>query len=490
MSFTSDQLYNIYIRRNLPTIASRVKVREVIVHLPCLTSHDRENIEAKRDTNGNHDAMVLLMECLKRRENWPEQLIQALEACEHTMLASEVRAAYEALTGVNNSSAGSPPGTVVRAHVHPPPAASSPSVPDSGAAVAPPPEVPPVPAEPLSTPTKVPPTVTPPPSPETPHAQQVAAVPREDTRRGPEENSESQFEVGDDANPQNKEEASPQSPGSRNDDSTASPTANHEQLGAREGSSVLTVTPVKRPVQDSSPPAVQTPTARVSVAVQVTGTTRRGALQVLAPVGFSSTPPLDDSCLSKPGQLVSILPQTSPGPAVLPGSLEDPYSGGSDRLEFSEAAPDAVAPSQTPACSSAVSSTAGGSVVDPPCQENGIALDHHEPEESHYESLCPSMEVLENTVHVSQEPSVLNMNGPPPQMKETGKGVTSAAEEAISASGNSEPPKAKVSPELHPQQKAEPPQAPTSQTAPGGYALAAAGVCACALLVAWKLKKM
>lgn len=128
--------------------------------------------------------------------------------------------------------------------------------------------------------------------------------------------------------------------------------------------------------------------------------------------------------------------------------------------------------------------------MDPPCQENGIALDHHEPEESHYESLCPSMEVLENTVHVSQEPSVLNMNGPPPQMKETGKGVTSAAEEAISASGNSEPPKAKVSPELHPQQKAEPPQAPTSQTAPGGYALAAAGVCACALLVAWKLKKM
>lgn len=190
---------------------------------------------------------------------------------------------------LSDSSAGSPPGTVVRAHVHPPPAASSPSVPDSGAAVAPPPEVPPVPAEPaiqapsplqntpkrpssaaeLSTPTKVPPTVTPPPSPETPHAQQVAAVPREDTRRGPEENSESQFEVGDDANPQNKEEASPQSPGSRNDDSTASPTANHEQLGAREGSSVLTVTPVKRPVQDSSPPAVQTPTARVSVAVQV-----------------------------------------------------------------------------------------------------------------------------------------------------------------------------------------------------------------------------
>ncbi|KAF6722457.1 Pantothenate kinase 2, mitochondrial [Oryzias melastigma] len=63
-----------------PPSPAVVQVREVIVHLPCLTSHDRENIEAKRDTNGNHDAMVLLMECLKRRENWPEQLIQALEA--------------------------------------------------------------------------------------------------------------------------------------------------------------------------------------------------------------------------------------------------------------------------------------------------------------------------------------------------------------------------------------------------------------------------
>ncbi|RVE56848.1 hypothetical protein OJAV_G00210400 [Oryzias javanicus] len=510
MSFASDQLYNTYIRRNLPTIASKVKVREVIVHLPCLTSHDRENIEAKRDTNGNHDAMVLLMECLKRRENWPEQLIQALEACEHTRLAAEVRTAYEALTGANSNASGPPPGTVVRAHVHPAPAASPPSIPD-GAAVAPPPEVPPVPAEPaiqapsplqntpepppseaqLSTPTEVPPTVTPPPSPETPHAQQVAAaVPREDTQRVPEENSESQFEVGDDANTQIEEEAAPQSPSSRNDDSMASPTANQEQLGARQGSSVLTVTPVKRPVQDSSPPAVQTPTAKGSEPVQ--GVDRSPQTEPADSFGPSvgRTRPLDDVCLSKPGQLVSIQPQGSPGPAVLPECPEDPYSGGSDRLEISEAAPDDVAPSQTPACSSAVSSTAGGSVVDPPCQENGIALDHHEPDESHYESLSPSMGVLENTVHVSQEPSIPNLNGPPPQMKETGKGVTSAADEAISASDNSDPPKAKVSPELHPQQKAEPPQAPIPQTTPGGYALAAAGVCACALLVAWKLKKM
>uniref|UniRef100_H2MVF0 Mitochondrial antiviral-signaling protein n=1 Tax=Oryzias latipes TaxID=8090 RepID=H2MVF0_ORYLA len=288
MSFASDRLYNTYIRRNLPTIATTVKVREVIVHLPCLTSHDRENIEAKRDNNGNHDAMVLLMECLKRRENWPEQLIQALEACEHVSLAAEVRAAYGALTGVNYSSAVCPPTTVVRAHVHPVPAAGPPAVPDSGAshpaAVAPPPGVPPVPADPQT-----------------------------------------------------------------------------------------------EPAASFGPP-VGTP------------------------------PPLDDDVA---------------GPAVLPSSPDEPFSGGSDRLEISEAAPDAVAPSQAPA--------AGGSVVELPCQENGVALDLHEPEENHYESLCSSMGVLENVVHVSQEPSLPNLSGQtscsPPQRKEAGKGVTSAADE-------------------------------------------------------------
>lgn len=41
MSYASDKLYNGYLRRNMPTIVSKVKVREIIVHLPCLTAHDR-----------------------------------------------------------------------------------------------------------------------------------------------------------------------------------------------------------------------------------------------------------------------------------------------------------------------------------------------------------------------------------------------------------------------------------------------------------------
>lgn len=41
MTFASEQLYKGYLRRNMPTIVTKVKVREVVPHLPCLTDHDR-----------------------------------------------------------------------------------------------------------------------------------------------------------------------------------------------------------------------------------------------------------------------------------------------------------------------------------------------------------------------------------------------------------------------------------------------------------------
>lgn len=41
--------------------------------------------------------MVLLLDCLKRRDNWPEQFIAALEASEHLVLAQEVQREYDAL---------------------------------------------------------------------------------------------------------------------------------------------------------------------------------------------------------------------------------------------------------------------------------------------------------------------------------------------------------------------------------------------------------
>lgn len=41
MSFASEKLYKGYLRRNMPTIVSKVKVGEILPHLPCLTDHDR-----------------------------------------------------------------------------------------------------------------------------------------------------------------------------------------------------------------------------------------------------------------------------------------------------------------------------------------------------------------------------------------------------------------------------------------------------------------
>lgn len=41
MTLASEQLYKGYLKRNMPTIVSRVKVREIVPHLPCLTDHDR-----------------------------------------------------------------------------------------------------------------------------------------------------------------------------------------------------------------------------------------------------------------------------------------------------------------------------------------------------------------------------------------------------------------------------------------------------------------
>uniref|UniRef100_A0A8C4ZMH5 Caspase recruitment domain-containing protein n=1 Tax=Gadus morhua TaxID=8049 RepID=A0A8C4ZMH5_GADMO len=97
MSFVSDQLYSGYIRTHMSEIVSKVKVREIIPHLPCLTLSDREEVEAKREHNGNFNAMQLLLQSLHRRENWPEQFIAALVACEHRSMAAEIEAEYRRL---------------------------------------------------------------------------------------------------------------------------------------------------------------------------------------------------------------------------------------------------------------------------------------------------------------------------------------------------------------------------------------------------------
>uniref|UniRef100_A0A3B3T921 Mitochondrial antiviral-signaling protein n=1 Tax=Paramormyrops kingsleyae TaxID=1676925 RepID=A0A3B3T921_9TELE len=97
MPFPSDELYKGYIRRNLARFVTIVKSTEIMVHLPCLTQSDRDEIMAKRESRGNYDAMERLLDCLKRSENWPDDLIKALRSCEQWELASELEMAYESL---------------------------------------------------------------------------------------------------------------------------------------------------------------------------------------------------------------------------------------------------------------------------------------------------------------------------------------------------------------------------------------------------------
>lgn len=215
---------------------------------------------------------------------------------------------------VLDSNPGSPPATVVRAHVHPAPAASQ-SVPDTSgngqSAVAPaeaattPPETStqqrapqgPEPESVLdpSAEIKVPsPPSTPPPSPEIPHAQvNDAQLPRNEipSNQEPEENSESDIqdfsgETSDKVSSGREEVAAnivttPPQHHQAGDSGTDSPshpeplqiaggTHGEPQRGpsptqiisdVTDGSSFPTLTPEKHPVQDTTPPVNKTAAA-------------------------------------------------------------------------------------------------------------------------------------------------------------------------------------------------------------------------------------
>lgn len=62
----------------------------------------QEEIEAKRETSGNYSAMILLLENLRRRENWPDQFISALQTCEQRALANVISEAYDNIRGIRS----------------------------------------------------------------------------------------------------------------------------------------------------------------------------------------------------------------------------------------------------------------------------------------------------------------------------------------------------------------------------------------------------
>ncbi|CAB1457578.1 unnamed protein product [Pleuronectes platessa] len=500
MSFASDKLYNGYLRRRMPAIVSKVKVREVIVHLPCLTTHDRENIEAKRETNGNYDGMVLLLDCLKRRENWPEQFIEALEACEQTTIAAEIRAEYDALRG--NSNPSSPSSTVIRAHVHPAPSATHLPIPESGggaaaAAAAPPAEAsaPPEPAAQASAPLQpeaqssvteqaslpeavpppepvpeppqatqievVPPPTTPPPSPVTLHTPASTPSGEVTAHQEPEENSESDIQgISNDecvvpdqlsareatttevastapeevnAN-QEPEECSESDIQDISGDNVVIP----DQVSAEKSEALVSsvMTPPLSPCEtDTDPDPLRTTAASEFSPPQSptqanSDVTDGSSFPILTPVKHpvqDTTPPEDIKPAEVPEpeetsdppitQVVESSPQTETAPTAspLPGADGmDASMFGDDTLCMSK--PDPLISFQPESHNSPTLPA-----HNPPEEPRiGIAFNHDEPGENHYESPCLSLESQEvqvNVVHVSEEPSILNLDGqvPAPQ---------------------------------------------------------------------------
>ncbi|XP_037552887.1 mitochondrial antiviral-signaling protein isoform X2 [Nematolebias whitei] len=546
MSFASDKLWNGYLRQNMSTIVSKVKVREIVPYLQCLTTHDRENIEAKRETNGNYDAMIVLLECLKRRENWAEQFIEGLEACEQSTLAAEMRAEYRALTGRNSTDSGPVPSptTVVRVHVHPAPSATQLPIPESGgnmqAAVAPPAEteraaqaqysvetpsqqqavqvpeaVPPpepVPDPPVSTERAplLPSTL--PPSPEISHAQAAKAPQPQEivcSHLEPEENSESNTQavpgntslIQDEVNSGNKKVVSVVVPPqehhlvSTSETGASPPDHFHSALTTNnkpphgpnlDGSSVPTMTPEKQPVQDTTPLVNKVPTA-VLLASKPAAT----QIFISSPLtGHEVTTSPDGMNASRVDEDYETVCLSKPNQLISfqPENPASPVQASSPHVQLYSGDTGRLEISQdssdtvTPALS---------------VQENGTTVNQNEPEENHYESPNQSMEeVLENVVCVSEVPSVSNLDG-----------QTTVPHDEIISKSNSEPPiftNAAVSRSNSPHSEnsnpSEPkalqisekmiaPYTPPCQSNNAKYFLVAAAVGVCALLMVWKFKK-
>lgn len=203
-------------------------------------------------------------------------------------------------------------------------------------------------------------------------------------------------------------------------------------------------------------------------------------------------------CLSKPGELLSVPAQPLGGLAPPgPDSSADSYSGNTARLEIS-AVPENLA--CVPACSAVACAAASPSSA-LPCQEDGVRVNHEEPEENRYESsseIPESQEIRENTLQVSEEPSILNLDGreatPPGQILngEAAKEATSAAAESVNTLPAGENPRlpkpaaGRTSPPA--QQDSKKKSSSPFLTTNTKYLVAAAGVGACALLLAWKCR--
>lgn len=278
-----------------------------------------------------------------------------------------------------------------------------------------------------------------------------------------------------------------------------SPSPPLTDLDMTDGSAVLQNTPEKAPVQDTAPPVDRVPPVvqepqetsdAPSLPVAETSPRTEPTAPASAPHAGMGPSACDeaDVCLSKPGVLVSVQPQYNGHvavPASSPVEEQPPYSGNTERLEISSTATS----DHAPACSATVNTPSA-----PPCRENGIA--HNEPEEDYYESATQSLnQVVVNEFHFAEEPPIPNLDGqtPPPQPQivngETAKAIPPIPPTIIidaAENHHHHPPEPTSDPKTLQDYEEKPaPRAPSATTK---YILTAAGVGACALLVAWRFK--
>ncbi|XP_039607760.1 mitochondrial antiviral-signaling protein [Polypterus senegalus] len=95
MSFANDKVYSEYMRPNLALYVRRVRPREILRHLPCLSDSEKGEITANYTQNGDESGMELLITLLKRKQNWATNFIYALRETGHIDLADEMQFQYD-----------------------------------------------------------------------------------------------------------------------------------------------------------------------------------------------------------------------------------------------------------------------------------------------------------------------------------------------------------------------------------------------------------
>ncbi|CAL8283593.1 unnamed protein product [Lota lota] len=529
MSFASEKLFDGYMRTNMPGFASKVKVREIVPHLPCLTLSDREEIEAKREHSGNYTAMQLLLECLHRRESWPEQFITALTACEHRAMAAEMEAAYQRLKnpgGEPPADPRPPPATVVMATVHSPPpvcpsdpagAGSPVSRPRKGSFSGPGAQTSPSPQQPS----------TPPPSTEIPRLSPQARLP---PRQEPEENSEasgefvgaaagSGFAAGVGAGCEvPAETGGPARPVSgetwRSAEQSGPPSACGDDSSEDPDSASVAVTPEKLPVQDSDPPKLSDP-AQVKGSPcfrdPSSGPKRRrhrgGGGGEATANGRGEEEEDDDLFFSKPGVLLSVRPSAAQQQATLPNATlpESSFTWNNISLEISDPEPEGSgARSQGPEGSPGSPPQGGpddlASFAEREAQEVLEYVGHVMEEPSVQNLASPAQGILGNAVHAPQDPrgdeksegqlqatvvqSASSSSAPSPQIL-NGKPTPAVAREPVPA--RQQPSAAKAP--RGPDDEASAVCVSSRTKYVAAAVAAAAGMAACAMFVAWRLRR-